>query len=415
MLGSFGISYFDLIMCISETVDLVSPALSGHHKQVAYLSFRIAEAAGLPDEARKACLLAGALHDLGGMTTQERLHVLAFEADGVETHATLGSRLLATCATLGHLAPIVAHHHAVWGHRATPGDEPIEAHVVHLADRVAVLIDRSEEILGQVPGILERVRAESGRLFSPDLVAVLEGLAPTEALWLDLVSPTLGGEVRRRLGSGGVELDMAGVLDLAGFFARLIDFRSRFTATHSAGVASVAELLSRYAGFSPREQRMMRAAGLLHDLGKLAVPTEVLEKPGRLDEAERNLIRCHTYSTWRALRPVRDFELMAGWAAYHHERLDGSGYPFRIEGADLSMGARIMAVSDVFVALTEDRPYRQGMTTARALAILQDMARQGALDPRLVALADERPAELDAARHGAQRAALDEYRTLMMS
>jgi HD-GYP domain-containing protein (c-di-GMP phosphodiesterase class II) len=413
MIASYRISRFDLIMCLSETVDMVSPALSGHHKQVAYLATRIAEAHGLSREAQKACLVAGAVHDLGGMTTKDRLDVFRFEDSGLEGHAQLGGRLLAGCSLLADVGPIVTHHHAAWSRRAEQGHPPLEAHVVHLADRIAVLVDRSRDILSQVPGILARIRSEAGRLFAPELVESFEAQAGVESLWLDLGSPTLGGELRRLLGPEAVELDLQGVLDLAGFFARLIDFRSHFTASHSQGVASVAELLARYAGFSPREQRLMRAAGLLHDLGKLAVPAELLEKPGRLTEAEFNLMRAHTYSTWRALRPVRDFELIAQWAAYHHERLDGSGYPFHIGGVDLSMGSRIMAVADVFVALTEDRPYREGMSTQQALDILRDMASQGALDPRLVALARGRKAELDLARLEAQEHAERSYRELL--
>jgi HD-GYP domain-containing protein (c-di-GMP phosphodiesterase class II) len=355
MISGFGISRFDLIMCISETVDMVSPALSGHHKQVAYLAARIAGAHGLDAAAQRACLMAGALHDLGGMSTADRLAVLDFDAEGVEGHARIGARLLGTCHLLQEVAPIVEHHHTAWVTRERQGRPPLEAHVLHLADRVAVLVDRERTILSQVPGLLE----------------------------------------------------------FAAFFARLIDFRSHFTASHSQGVASVAELLARYAGFSPREQMMMRAAGLLHDLGKLAVPTEVLEKPGRLTAAEFSLMRAHTYSTWRALRPIGDIETIAQWAAHHHERLDGSGYPFHIGGADLSLGSRIMAVADVFVALTEDRPYREGMETGRALEILGEMADHGALDPRLVKLAKGLQDQLQLVRMEAQESAEREYRELL--
>ncbi len=413
MQRSFCISHFDLLMCISDSVDMVSPSLSNHHKQVAYLAARIAEAHGLPLERQRDCLTAGALHDLGGMTASERLAVLDFDAQEVQGHASLGGRLLVTCRLLAHVAPIVTHHHAVWGRRSEPGHEPLEAHILHLADRAAVLVDRSREILGQVPAILERVRAESGRLFHPELVETFVVLASQESLWLTLVSPTLGGELRRLVGDNAVDLDLEGVVELASFFGRLIDFRSHFTATHSAGVAASAEVLARYAGFSPREQLMMRAAGLLHDLGKLAVPAEVLEKAGRLDTDEFNLIRAHTYSTWRALQAIGDFELICQWAAYHHERLDGTGYPFRIGGKDLSMGCRIMAVADVFVALTEDRPYRDGMTTDQALDILRDMAVQGALDPRLVNLARGCRERLDHSRIQAQEAAEQEYFELL--
>jgi len=165
-----------------------------------------------------------------------------------------------------------------------------------LADRVAALLDRTREPLGQAAAILERVRAQGDRVFDPEAVEALASLAEREHAWLDFASPRLGCELYKRFGRA----DLAAMV-----------------------------------GFGTREQILVQAAGLLHDLGKLAVPGQVLEFPGRLDDAQRNLMRAHTHHTWRALRPIEDFAALAPWAACHHERLDGSGYPFHQRGADL--------------------------------------------------------------------------------
>ena len=159
--------------------------------------------------------------------------------------------------------------------------------------------------------------------------------------------------------------------------SKLVDFRSPFTAMHSAGVAASAECLAELMGMSEEECLMMRVAGYLHDLGKLKVPNELLEKPGKLTEEEFNIVKEHAYYTYALLKDVGGFEQIALWAALHHEKLTGGGYPFHLSGAKLPLGSRIMAVADIFSAVTEDRPYRRGMEKERVIAVLRENAEQG--------------------------------------
>jgi HD-GYP domain-containing protein (c-di-GMP phosphodiesterase class II) len=206
-----------------------------------------------------------------------------------------------------------------------------------------------------------------------------------------------------------VELDTEGILGLSRLIARIIDFRSRFTATHSSGVAASAEALALLSGRPAAECEQMRIAGLLHDLGKLAVPAELLEKPAPLSTNERALMRCHTYLTRRALENVRLFESITAWGSDHHERIDGQGYPYHVRGGDLSEGSRIMAVADVFTAITEDRPYRAGMDRTSAKKVMYDMVAQAAIDPDIVNLLMSNFEELNCIRADAQSEAVREY------
>ena len=128
----------------------------------------------------------------------------------------------------------------------------------------------------------------------------------------------------------------------------------------------------------------MEIAGLLHDLGKLVVPNAILEKPAGLTPNEFAVIKQHTYYTYSTLGTIAGMRQIAEWAAFHHERLDGAGYPFRRDGPSISLGSRIMCVADVFTALAEDRPYRKGMTPERVTGIMQDMASRGLQDRRIV-------------------------------
>jgi HD-GYP domain-containing protein (c-di-GMP phosphodiesterase class II) len=265
------------------------------------------------------------------------------------------------------------------------------------------------QLLVRVPDILSRIEKASGDMFSPALVGAFRDLASRESFWLGLAFPGRNPAHQHQGDFRAFRLDTSGILGLSRLFARIIDFRSRFTATHSSGVAASAEALARLSGRSEEECAHMRIAGLLHDLGKLAVPAELLEKPAGLTREEIALIRCHTYFTRRALENIHLFESITAWGANHHERIDGKGYPNHVGGEELSLGSRIMAVSDVFTAITENRPYRAGMDRPSTQKVLHSMVSQSALDPDVVGLLVCNFDELNAVRAAAQAQAVVEY------
>lgn len=185
--------------------------------------------------------------------------------------------------------------------------------------------------------------------------------------------------------------------------ARIIDFRSPFTAMHSAGVAASARELARLAGMTDEECRMMEIAGFLHDVGKLHVPNEILEKPGKLTKEEFNIVKEHPYYTRLILMGVDGFEKIADWAGYHHEKLNGNGYPFHLGAEHLDLGSRIMAVADIFSAITEVRPYREGMKRDQALRVMRVNVENGSLCETVVKLLEDHYDEVDAAREKESR------------
>lgn len=404
---------FYLVLCLSEAVDLIDPLLNGHHKRVAYVAYALGFEMGLSSQERDELILAGLVHDCGALSLKERLDLLQFETVNADKHSELGYLLFKNFEPLYTQARFVRYHHVAWdGGRGTEfnGNEvPMGSHILNLADRVAVLTSDREEILGQRQRILNLIVGQSGKMFVPDLVDVFSALAAKEYFWLDAAASTIGSILARRTRLATVELTPQQLLGFAKVLCQLIDFRSPFTATHSSGVAASAEALSKLLGFSERECQMMRVAGYLHDLGKLSVPSEILEKPAKLNKEEFNIISGHTYRTFTILESISDLDIINAWASFHHERLDGSGYPFHHKGADLSLGSRIMAVGDVLTAITEDRPYRSGMTPDRALEVLQRMARESALDANVVSTLRLHYDDVNSARILAQTEAAREY------
>jgi HD-GYP domain-containing protein (c-di-GMP phosphodiesterase class II) len=200
------------------------------------------------------------------------------------------------------------------------------------------------------------------------------------------------------------------ILDFSKMFSQIIDFRSSFTATHSKGVTATSTALARLSNFSDTECKMMEVAGYLHDLGKLSVPAEILEKPAGLTTDEFDIIRGHTYFTYKILSNVANLDTINSWASFHHECLDGSGYPFHLKEDGLSLGSRIMAVSDIFTAITEDRPYRKGMTKTESLKIVETMAKNNKIDADIVSVLKLNYDETNSARIIAQNEASIEYK-----
>lgn len=402
------ISLFEMLMGLSRAVDLISKEVVNHQVRVGYIAFCLGLEMGLSPEEQDTLFLAGALHDVGALSLQERLDYLEFETQD-QLHGERAYRFLRTFPPLAPAAEYIRYHHTSWRRVKEGAEVPLGSLILHLADRIAVSIDEDEHILQQVPRIKAKIAGQSGGMFKPELVQVFERLAARQHFWLYTVSNSLYWSLGKRLGPLTLELDMDGLLGISQLFSRIIDFRSRFTATHSRGVAASAEALAMLMGFSARECQLIRVAGNLHDLGKLAVPAEILEKSGQLTDAEYNLIKGHSFYTYHILEAIDELEIITAWAAFHHERLDGSGYPFQISGDQLSLPARIVAVADVFTAITEDRPYRVGMDPDQALSVLRKMAAEGALDKGVVGVLADNLGEVNLVRLRVQEDAHREY------
>ncbi|MFZ5944169.1 MAG: HD domain-containing phosphohydrolase [Bacillota bacterium] len=409
---NLNIPLFDLVMSITNTVDLISPTLVDHHKRVAYLSYCFAEELGLSREERNDIFLAAALHDIGGLTLKERIDALEFELKDSD-HSINGFLLLSKHQPFAKAAEIIRHHHCWWEKSRENQEIPLGSYIVHLADRIAVLINPQKDILNQMDRIYQTISQQKGKMFMPDLVHLFQDLLPKVYIWLEAASHYTVPILKDKVNLGDFTISIDELLSVTKVFSHLIDFRSAFTARHSSGVASAAESLAQLSSFSIVEQKMMRVAGFLHDIGKLAVPGEILEKPGQLTKDEFNIIKTHTFYTYRTLFPIKELNVINNWASLHHEKLDGSGYPFNLNEDSLSLGSRIMAVADVFTALTEDRPYRKGMPKSQVINILKKMVDNMALDKNVVDLLLINYEEINRRTLLAQEVAVSEYKLFL--
>ncbi len=387
MLQELNVKFNNFLLSLSDAMDMASPSIAAHQIRTAFIAWRIASAADLPKDKIEKIYLAALLHDIGALSLEEKqnIHHIGYETD-TDTHCILGEALFESSSLLKPSAKIVRYHHMAWKDCKENIDYPglIESQILLLSDEIERSILREKFILHQMDKLNDTVVSISGTKVHRDIIDVFMQFSRYEDFWLDLSSPRLYSILLHNGPFRLTEIEQDEISSVASTFRHLVDFKSRFTASHSTGVAECAVMLSRYFGLTDVEIYQMKIAGYFHDLGKLAVPNSILEKPGRLSKEEFEIIKQHTYFTYTVLSTIGGLNQIAEWAAFHHEKLNGSGYPFHITANNINIGARIMAVADIFTALIEDRPYRNGMNRKRIEDILMFEVDNNSLDKNIV-------------------------------
>lgn len=388
------IGLLNLVVAIASAEDLVGIEDCLHSKRVARMAIAVGEALGYDPERCQRLLRAGLVHDCGVSSTADHDHLIE-ELDwyGSQKHCERGARLLMSFSPLAALAPIIRYHHSHWNdlqQRPVLREVAEDANLIYLVDRVDMLCARhyaSQTQLVHSEAIRERIASYRGRLFAPHLTEGFLRASTVPAFWLNLDATPLNHWVFGLLENQTIE-EISGddLLHFAEIIADIVDAKSPYTAEHSRGVARLAGWLARQAGLGPERCRQVVIAGLVHDVGKLRIPDAILESPRGLSDDERQVIRAHTYWTFEILRSIPGFDEMAQWAAFHHESLDGGGYPFGKDQSELALEARIMRVADVYQAMAQRRPYRAPTDPAAILALLRQMQARDEVDGSVVDL-----------------------------
>ncbi len=247
-------------------------------------------------------------------------------------------------------------------------DIPVYARIALLSQVVDVFRTSAGEAAAR-----REARERAGTWFDPRVVEAFERVAADPAFWDMLESEEVETAIFGLEPAQRIEVADDDYLDdIAAAFAKVVDSKSPYTKGHSERVAVFTDLIAEELGLDAAERRRLKRAALLHDIGKLGVSNEILDKPGRLDEAEMAVMRGHALHSEAILSRIGAFRDLARVGGDHHERLDGKGYPRGLTKDEISRETRIVSVADVFDALTADRPYRRAMPVSKALGIMTD-------------------------------------------
>jgi putative nucleotidyltransferase with HDIG domain len=272
-----------------------------------------------------------------------------------------------------------------WDGSGRPGR--LSGAAIPLLSQIALLAQVVDVFHGHAgPGAaLEEARRRSGTWFDPRLVRALEAAAAEPDFWHTLSSVLVEGRVVRMAPEeAGNTVDDDYLDAIADAFGQVIDAKSPYTAGHSQRVGNLSIRMAEQLGLPSARGRWLRRAAVLHDIGKLGVSSAILEKPAGLDDREWEEMRGHAGHTREILGRIGAMADLAEVAAAHHERLDGTGYPLRLDAAVIGRETRIITACDFYDALTSDRPYRAALPVEEAFRIM-DRAIGTALDGECVA------------------------------
>lgn len=396
-MSTYNINLHQAVYSLSDALDLVGVTHIHHGKRVAYMAAEVARHLGWDNRRLDDLFQAGILHDSGVSKTYIHSRLTQLQWEDEAEHCEAGAQLLNSTPLLAKLADIVRYHHTHWSALQKldlPEEIKWSANCIYMVDRVDILTlnalkNQSNILLGK-DETRRQVLEKSGDWFCPELVEAFLEVSASEAFWFRLESEHINGYTATWIShEQNRDISFSDLRGLVHLFSVIVDAKSTFTREHSDGVANLARYLGQLFNLSERNCEMLEMAGLLHDLGKLRVPDEFLEKTQRLTPEEYTIVQRHSFDTFNILKNIHGLQEVALWAGQHHERVDGSGYPYHLVKRELSLEARIIAVADVFQALAQKRPYRDALPAGQVMAILREQADNDKLDADIVRKVEE--------------------------
>lgn len=364
----------DCLNLINVVIEPLFSDLALHLRQSSFIAFYIARTLQLSDNQVKDVFISASMHDLGVLLKNAHRDGL-IAADVLDGHYLNGLEVQHEIAMLNRIS------NALY---VQESDCTLVSDIVYFADTFELYLrGQDKDYISYSEMLVDNFFALHAE-FRQEIVDAMKSLAQDDVFWLRLESSNMHKVLQRISPLRDSYVTLEDLKDICLILARIVDIHSSFTVTHSTSVSRVAAKIASLMLYSEEQQQKIGIAGYLHDIGKVYIPSAVLNKEGQLTRKERALMKKHSYKTLEMLSHIKSLKEITPWAANHHERLDGSGYPFGLHADELDEASRIIAVADVFTALTEDRPYRKGMDLTQAMDILETEADQKKLDKLIV-------------------------------
>lgn len=392
------LSLTKLLLSVSYILDFVEMDILGvtsnHSKRVAYISFNIAKELGMSDEECFDIVSLAILHDNGLVekALKDNLDLNYHEKrkffERFRDHCIIGEQNIKGFPFLTDTKDVIKYHHERYDgkgyYRVKGEDIPLMAQIISVSDIIDAEFNMKESYGEKAEKISEYLKEEENKIASIRVIQAFNKVSNRTSFGLDLKDEFINKAIERSLPSFKQKLSYSQIRDITKVFSKIIDCKSRFTSEHSSGLAEKVKKMAEYYNKSEEEKIKLAIAADLHDIGKLAISNIILEKPSKLNDEEFKIMKSHTYYTRICLESLDGFEDIVEWSSNHHEKLNGEGYPFGISADELDFNARLMGCLDVYQALTEERPYRKGMSHEKAMEILYEKVSRGRIDEKVV-------------------------------
>lgn len=370
----------NIIKITQRTLDYVDSRLSDHARRVAYMVYSVMKfAGGYTEKQLQDYFILALLHDIGAYKTEEIDEIISFDYKQVWQHSVYGQLFLSTFLDFESCEQSIFYHHLAYSSYPKAHHKLCEKSICGLIS----VVDRAELYIRSQceKGVLERIAKSRGTQFSPYWVDMLNAANKSTGLLESVISGSYEAQYEEFINTFKFSFDQKRLM--LETLAYSIDFRSSFMVMHNVSTISVSKTIAKRFNMSREQMLEIEFGALLHDIGKVATPVEILEKPGKLTDEEMEIMRRHVVLTKEI---IQDFisPQICDIAVRHHERLDGSGYPLGLTKESLSLPQRIVAVADVVSALVRRRSYKEAFDKERTLGILAKTRDAGQLCPEVV-------------------------------
>lgn len=373
------VSLKDILIIMQRAFNAMDQRLLDHGEKVAYILLNLLRQHGgySEEEMIKLCTLA-VFHDIGAYKVAERDKLLEIDSIKPINHAVYGSLFIKYFSPIGDLSNVVLGHHFtakyLKEHKIT--NIPDEALLLGLADYISLIELKSGKINKN------RVKSKHVEYTLENINLFLEASKKID-FNNALNNNTYKKELHAFFDTKNVNKDE--IIKYTKMLTYAIDFRSEATVRHTIVVEAVSYQIAKLYGFDDETCNTIRIAAMLHDIGKIAIPISILEKPGKLTESEFEKMKDHVSIGYKILSNL-DIDDIRDIAMAHHEKLDGMGYPFGLKGDEISNEARIVAVGDIFSALLGVRSYKDEFSKDKIIMILKNMSENNKIDSKIVDL-----------------------------
>ena len=379
MKENFKVTLKQMILVIHRTINSVDKRLLNHGERVAYIMLNLLKAEGSysEEEILKLCTIS-VFHDIGAYKVTERDKLVDIDTKTPIEHAVYGALFIKYFSPLSDLYNIVLTHHFT---------------LKDFKDRNKSVICK-EGLLLNFADYIDRIYLNK-RALTRDFIKEHKGNYLEEHIDLFLEADRNFDFFNKLLNGSYVEelynffetksLSRESVISYSKMLAYSIDFRSEATVKHTILVEAISYQMAKLYGLSEERQTRIRVASVLHDIGKIGIPVEILEKPGKLTDEEFEIMKGHARIGYDILSGL-NIEDISKIGTLHHEKLDGSGYPFGLKGDEITLEMRILGIADIISALLGARSYKEEFSKDKIIEILNNMVAMNKIDAKIVKL-----------------------------
>jgi len=383
---------FELITTISFVLD-----------NNTYHSWRVAIISGILSRSltgrleQKKVFYAALLHDIGGAGFP--LHILHYlkqnnkiNRDILLSHPIIGAQIISDIPKMSAVAQLIIDHHEWINGQGYPRGKtekniPWGSQAIRLADSLDILIQKG---IKNIPQLRIKTKTYQNKEYPSQMASRVFALLKKNSLFKKIINPEtipfILFQLARQVGQIPIPKKIDAIGKAMEAIAEIIDMKHPFTLGHSTRVSRYALAIAMSMGLNHDEITAIRWAGLIHDIGKLMIPRRVLDKNTKLTCREYQMIQRHAKYSISIMKRMPSLQVLTPLVAAHHEHFDGTGYPSKLKGEQIPLGARIISLCDAFDAMTSNRPYRQPLNFSQACEEIKRQAEKQ-FDPQIVKIA----------------------------